>query len=180
MMTLTNREKTSIAAAAIAMAALAGWQIALKPALERIRTLERVCTQKTQSLHKLQAIAGDCAELTSEIARLRASLATEAAGRGLMGTVEMLVDESGLRGNVTSMKPAPSAPNPILTEHAVDVRLEGISLQQAVELLSRIERASDPLAVTAFDLRHSARHAPLLDANIRIAAFSTGPAVAMK
>ncbi|HIJ82267.1 MAG TPA: general secretion pathway protein GspM, partial [Desulfuromonadales bacterium] len=64
-----------------------------------------------------------------------------------------IVEETGIKGKSVKIVPLKGEDRPGFTEDAADIRIEGVTLNEAVNLLYRLEKGSRPLVIKKSNLR---------------------------
>jgi len=147
MIRLTRREKLLAIALAILVVGLVLFTFAVKPALERTRTLRRVISEKQNELGKLRATSNEYIFLRDNLDNLRTKVASQKKGFELLPFLESLIRENGLAKKVATMKQQVLQLGPSHSETIVEIRLENLTLKQLVDFLRKIE-SSEVLART--------------------------------
>ncbi len=90
----------------------------------------------------------------------------------LFSFVESQVTNVAGRENLTSMRPIPAVSYNDITEEAVEIKLDNVSLGQIVQLLQRFDNAPAPLQVKGIQLKVRYDNPQMLDTSLRISAYS--------
>jgi type II secretory pathway component PulM len=107
-MRITGREKTFLIGGACLLGALLVFQFAFYPAYKRTRELERLIPQKERDLQELRLLKKEFDSLKEmRVARVQKIPPGERALAPL-SKLEALIERSGLRQNIRSIKPSPS------------------------------------------------------------------------
>jgi hypothetical protein len=162
-MQLNLKERQAVVLGVAVLAALVAAQFVLRPTLRRIETLERSVHAGEKALAQLRVRVEEHVRLKTDLAALRARLTEDKGGPGPLTLLETYEKEAGLQRNVAYMK---TDKTPLLTPYVqtrVAVRLEGVSLDQTVALLQRIDAAPVPLGLRSLHLRASAKDPKSLD-----------------
>lgn len=64
-----------------------------------------------------------------------------------------IIEETGIKGKSVKIAPLKGEERPGFSEDAADVRIEGITLNEAINLLYRLEKGSRPLVIKKSNLR---------------------------
>jgi len=171
-MRLTQREKL-LAAGMIIFAA--GWTLytfVVRPATERIATLNRVIPEKQAQLQQLRTKSREYITLRNKVAELRAQIGS--SGSGELGRLETLINRSGLEDKVVQIRRRIAGPDIAPAgkvgwrEAIVEIKLAGITLAQLVNLLEQIETSQAPATVQTLYIRKNTANAELLDSVVEI------------
>jgi len=169
-MRLTRRERYAAIGAALLVVLFAFHQLAVRAALDRIKTLERVIPGKSRTVEKLRALSDEYRTLQEQLNELNRS-ACQPDGPGMLSRMERIASDCLLARNITSMKPRTTRPAGTFSESTVEIRFEGVSIKQLVDFLRRVRAAQSP-TVRSLEIRQSAKTPSLLDADVQLAALS--------
>ena len=168
MMRLTYREIRLITGLAIFVAAWALFVFGIRPALERIETLNRVIPEKQNELEQLNKKAGEYITLYESLKDLHAKIDLQEKTFELLPFIESLVQECGLTKNVVTMKQMVSQLETKYYETIVEIKMENLTLRQLVEFLWKI-RSSEVLARTErLYIKKNLKNTNLLDSIVEI------------
>ncbi len=151
------------------VACLAAYAFAVKPAMERIQTLNRVIPEKQRQLQQLRI---KCAQYTSLTQQLEAIRDNVAAARqkdfSFPAFIESLVEQHHLREKLVKItrQDAPHDADHLAT--AVQVRLKGMTLQELVNLLAALKAAPVPAGIKTIHITTSPADVGLLDSTVEI------------
>lgn len=168
MIRLTRRERLLAAALAAFAVAWSLFAFAIKPALERINTLNRVIAQKHDELVKLRAASKEYVFLRDNLEDLRTKITSQQKSFELLPFLESLVHQSMLEGNLVTMKQRVLPLEPDYSETIVEIELENLTLGRLVDFLYKVE-SSDVLARTKMlHIRKNRTNKDLLDSVVEI------------
>ena len=168
MIRLTNREFLVATGLAVAVTAWALFTLGVKPALERLETLNRVIPEKQSDLERLRTQADEYVALRDSIANLRAQMDSQDETFELLPFAESLVQECGLAENVLTMKRQALQLETNYHETIVEIELEKLTLRQLFDFLWKI-KSSDTLANTKrLYIKRNSTDTSLLDSTVEI------------
>ena len=167
-MRLTRREKRGVFIAAAIVAGFAAWQMALRPAMAREKTLRRAMAQRRDELVELRVKGEEYRALKNELSSLRGKVSKARKDFGVMAYLESVQRECGIAGKVVSMKPAMSVINEDYVERLVDVKLENVTMPQVLRLLLALRRSEVPLAVKSFRIARPAKGGQSLNVSLQL------------
>ena len=167
-MQLTRREKQGLVAAAVLVAAFVGYQTAVRPAMARARTLERVLKRNLAECDLLRAKGAAYIALKAELAALRGAVARAREDFGVMAHLEAVQKECGIASRVAHMKPETVVINDTYVEKLVDIKLARVTMAQVIRFLQRLQNSEVPLAVKSFDVKRASKSGALLDVSIQV------------
>ena len=171
-MILTQREKQIVLGGIVLLGLLAVFQVFVRPALNRIRTLERVVAEKQQNLDNLKTQSDEYIALRNRLEKLRLAIAT-GQDKKILSFIESAQKECGLMQRVTSMTPTTTAINDIYEKTYVEVKYGAVTLEQIIQLLSKIEFSDLPLGIRTLEIKRGVQNPALLDAAIQLVSVSS-------
>ena len=172
-MVLSAREKHLVAVGVAMVVLVVAAQLFLKPAAMRLETLRRVIPQKEADLAQLRACSAEYLALKSDIQNMRETVGRQEDDFRILSFLEQVQKECGLRRNVAYMKPSTvPAADGTYVETRVEVRVQGVNLQQITKFLSRIESDKAPVGVESLRIRSAAKTPTLLDATVHITSLA--------
>jgi general secretion pathway protein M len=129
----------ALLAAALAWSALAG-RVAV---LEKKRTARETVVKELLPLKLAYRTAKQSSDqLTGRLSSLRPD-----------DTIAKIIEEIGIRGRGVKISPLKGEERNGILEDAADVRIEGLTLNEAVNLVYRLEKGSRPLVMKKCNLR---------------------------
>jgi general secretion pathway protein M len=170
-MKLGRREKLVISAGAVAVALLLFYRFGLLPAIERLRTLDRLVAIKERDLHQMKTLRETYLAQKRLMEEVSRSLAQRGQDFAIFSFLEDLANKTGIKGNIKSMTPAPTTQGELFRETSVEMRLEGIALQQLTRYLYDIERAPQLLRVRRMHIKPRPANPDLLDVTFQVSTF---------
>ncbi|MHC4641139.1 MAG: hypothetical protein ACYS32_05795 [Planctomycetota bacterium] len=168
MIRLTKREKLLAIALAILVGSWALFAFAVRPAIERTRTLRRVISDKQDELQQLRSGSNEYISLRNHLDKVRTQVASQDKGFELLPFLESLIREQGLTKKVGTMK---QQVLPLGTGHSetiVEIRLESLTLKQLVDFLQKIESSQALAKTKSLYIKKNLTNADLLDSVIEI------------
>ena len=168
MIRLTRREKLL----AIALAIFAGgwglFAIAVKPSLERTRTLRLVISEKQDELVKLRSTSDEYISLRDNLDNVRTKVASQEKGFELLPFLETMIREHGLSKKVATMKQRVLPLGANHSETVVEVRLENLTLKQLIDFLRNIESSKVLARTKSLYIKKNLTNTEMLDSVVEI------------
>jgi type II secretory pathway component PulM len=163
MIQVTPRERLLSIGLIVALAAWASYALAVKPACERIRTLQRIIPEKRAQLRQLQAQSAQYALLRNELARQQTEATAPGPDFQLLPFLETLVEQHKLRKHVVTMESEPAR-----GAETVAIELRDISLKQLIDFLIAVQTSESAIRVGSLHIRKNANNEALLDSTVGI------------
>jgi type II secretory pathway component PulM len=168
MIPVTRRERLLALGLAAVIAVWALYALALKPARERIRTLQRVIPEKQAQLRDLHAQSVEYLALQKAAQELQAKLAAQDVNFQLSRFLETMAQQHRLTSHVVTMQEDTMQSGPGYSETVVTMELHEISLKQLVDFLVAVESSPAVIQVGSLHIRKDPTNEALLDITIGI------------
>lgn len=168
MIQLNTRERLLAIVLLVAFAVWAAWAVAVEPARDRIRTLERIIPEKQSQLHQLQTNGAEYAALENEFKGLRAKMAAQDPHFELLPFLERMIESHKLAGHATWKQPNIVQVQPDYSEAVVTIELQDVDLRQLVAFLTALESSDAVVQVGSLHIRKDATNDALLDSTVEI------------
>jgi len=170
-MKLGGREKLVMIAGGVAVALLLFYRFGLSPAIERLRTLDRLVAIKEREVHQMRTMRETYLAQKRLMEEVNQSLAQRGQDFAIFSFLEELANKTGIKNNIMYMKPALTTAGELFRESSVEMRLEGIALQQLTRYLYDIERAPQLLRVRRMHIKPRPANPDLLDVTFQVSTF---------
>ena len=168
MIRLTRREKLLAVALAIFAGGWGLFAIAVKPVLERTRTLRRVISEKQDELVKLRATSNEYISLRDNLDNVRTKVASQEKGFELLPFLETMIRENGLAKKVGTMKQRVLPLGANHSETVVEVRLENLTLKQLIDFLRKVESSKVLARTKSLYIKKNLTNTEMLDSVVEI------------
>ncbi len=179
-MRLTHRELRLVIGSVVFVAAWALFVFGVKPALERIETLNRTIPEKQSELEQLNIKAGEYIVLYEGLKDLRTKIDLQEKTFELLPFVESLVQECGLTKNVVTMKQVVSQLETNYHETIVEIKMENLTLRQLIDFLWKIQSSKVLVRTQSLYIKKNLINTNLLDSTIEIRNLGTTPKIISK
>ena len=167
-MHLTLREKKFALGLGVFIAGWALFAAVVKPAAQRIQTLNRVIPEKQTQLMELRAKTSQYLMLHSRLEALQTTMSSRDRDFKLLTFLESLIAECGLPEKAVKMRQYATQPDSEHYETIVELTLEGLTLEQLVGLLSRVDSNQLPAGVRNLHITKNPTGTGLLDSVVEI------------
>lgn len=167
---LEQREKIMLLAGLIfllGVVAIFGLYLPYRDALEQA---ERSIAVKQRQLDQVRELQRDYRHLEQRIARAESGLAGS-SDRSALALLESIAAGIDSRDKLNYIRPQPPQTQGVYRIENLDIKFERLSLEQAVNLLWRVETAETRMQVRNLRLRQRFDDTSLLDVTITVAVF---------
>ena len=170
-MKLGGRERLVLIAGGVFVALVLFYRFGLSPALERVHTLDRLVAQKEREVIEMRTLRDTFLAQKGLMEEVNRSLQQRGQEFAFFSFLEDLANKSGVKTNIMYMKPALATSSELYRESSVEMRLEGIALQQLIRYLYDIERAPQLLRVRRMHVKPRAADPDMLDVTFQVSTF---------
>ena len=153
------------------MALVLFFQFGLAPALGRMKMLDRDLARKEREVQEMKALRASYLTQKAVIEELNGSLTRRPPDFSIRQILEDLANKSGTKSNIVSMNPALASAGELYREESVDMRLDGVALQQLIRYLYEIESAPQLLRVRRLTLKPRSANPDTLDVTFQVSTF---------
>lgn len=152
-MNLKSREKKIVAiCVAVVLAAILHFAV-ISPSISRRDELKLSIKKAQLQLEELRMLGREYDQILKETKKIRQHMGGRAQDLELLPFLSHAANSLNLKNNLTSMKPSQRKLDSVLTEELVELRLEGISLENLVAYLHMIENTSKAVAVASIRIQ---------------------------
>ncbi|HXN06867.1 MAG TPA: hypothetical protein VN944_07370 [Nitrospiria bacterium] len=169
-----KREKRAVSILAVFVAVYLGYILFLSPFLEKISWYERQTRQKEKDLAEWTLLKGEYLKLNGKLSRQEGRMSRGPAGFSFPVFLETAAAESRVKNRMTSVSPREGQTFDNLKITSLEVRLEDVTLAQAVEFISRIEKAPVFLYISQLDMKTRFSDLRNLDVTIVVSRYEKG------
>jgi general secretion pathway protein M len=90
----------------------------------------------------------------------------------IFSRLEEFAGQTGIRNKILYMKPTVSTPSEVYNEESVEVKMEGVTLEQLVRYLHQIENSPQLLKIKRLEIKPRFDNRQILTATFRVSAFT--------
>lgn len=172
-MNLTKREKQTIAAGAVIFGLIVAFQVFVRPAIGRLRTLRRVVSDKQQVLAELRAKSEQYKTVSRELEKIQLEMRRQPEESNILSFVERIQKDSGLMQNVVYMKPSAMTVKDVYEQKTIEIKLQSITLSQLIRFLLKIESSEFNIGFRTLEIKRGLSDSSLLDTTIQLVSLSS-------
>ena len=173
MIGFSKREKNIVMiCATVVLVAFIHWMF-VAPTLRKRADLNRSIAKSRNQLRELKLLAHEYDQILDETRKIRRGMAGRSGNFALSGSFfEQIAAKLAVEGNLTSMKPSRRNLDNNLVEDMVEVRLEGISLENLVAYLYEIEKTGAAIAISNINIAPESRLGGGLNVSMLVTSIS--------
>lgn len=172
---MSERERTIVIVGGIVMGLSLLFVLVVDPWLARLDRLERQVVRKQKDIKELTLLGQQYMEKQARLAEAEHRMPTPDSQFSLLTFMEEAVTTAGVRDWLTEMYPHVQSLPEGYQETAVNVRLEGMHLQELLAFLVAVEQAPYDVQVRYLQIRPKFDSPEYLDVNLRVLSNAKGP-----
>ena len=171
MMKLAKREKYLVSFAASAIAIFLIFQFLIFPFFEERKRIQRGIRAREDGLKEMVRLGAEYQIHKKGFQGIKQILARREKGFTLFSFLEKAAGESELKGHIKYMKPSDSKGTGPYKESMVEMKLEGITLNQLVGYLYRIESPENVVSIKRISIQENKKESGYLDTILQVLTF---------
>ena len=171
MIKLAKREKYLVSFAALAIALFLVFQFLIFPFFEERKRLQRGITAREKGLKEIVRLGAEYQVHKKGFQGIKQILARREKGFTLFSFLEKAAGEAELKGHIKYMKPSSSQGTGPYKEAMVEMKLEGITLNQLVGYLYRIESPENIISIKRISIKENKKESGYLDTILQVLTF---------
>ncbi len=152
---MSARERTLMGSAAAVAFVLGFYTLMWEPLIEDRARAERLIGMRQQDLVDIQELRLEYMGLLNRLDVSRSIIDPKNMDSDF--SLFPYIETTGGRDKIRSMNPKTKAINDAFREEAVELKLDGISLDQLVDMMVRIEKGKHPLRVSRLQIKKRRR-----------------------
>ncbi|MBI5417405.1 type II secretion system protein M [Candidatus Poribacteria bacterium] len=170
-MTLEKREKFSITICALSLIIFVFYQFIWLPGTEKTKQLESQLINREKDLLQMIELSSRYIELMQKNEKIQSSLIEKNKDFAIFSYLEKLAIEANIKEKITHMKPITLNLNKVYEQDSVEIRLEGVSLENIVAFLYNIEYKNKLIKITQIHIKPKDNNTSLLDVNCLVSSY---------
>lgn len=170
-MALENREKYLIAAAAVLAVFFIFYQYLFIPYTNKNQLLENQIIDREKDVLRMMELKAEYIDLLNKKEKIYDNL-NKKEDFAIFSYLEKLAIDAKLKGKITYMKPITSSSgNKVYKENSVEVRMEGVTLDNLIFFLYNIEHQNKSVKITQLFIKPKERDSSQLDVNFLVSSI---------
>ena len=169
---LRKREKIAVGVAAGCLILFLILQLVIFPVLDQKKRHQRSIQSKKLALQEILFLKSEYEALQAKAGLSHKRLSQRDKNFTLFSFLDRLVRESGLKGNITYMKPTstPKSSGPFKIT-AVEMKLQTITMEQLTTYLYKVETSKNEVNVKRISIAKAGKQAGYIDAVLQVETF---------
>jgi len=139
--------------------------------LDRVNGLDRLIRQKEEALTTLEQFRREYVQIKSQVGSLDERITKDQGNFSLLSFLESLAGTTDVRSKIAYMRPQAAVPVDQYREVSVEMKIENVTLDQAVRFLSAIEQAPHVLKIKNLHFRTRYANPQYLDVTFLVSTY---------
>lgn len=165
------RERLFIGGAGAALLIFLLFKLAMDPMLKRSADLDRQIVTAQRQLSELRTMQEEYLRQKSVVDSINSQLKKQ-QNFAIFSRLEELAGQTGIRNKILHMKPTVSTHSEMYNEESVEVKMEGVTLEQLVRYLHQVESSPQLLKIKRLEVKPRIDNRQILTATFRVSAFT--------
>jgi general secretion pathway protein M len=168
---LQSRERLFIGGAGAALVVFLIFKLAIDPTFKHYAELDRQIVTARRQLNELRTMQQEYQRQKSVVDSINNQLKKQ-QNFAIFSRLEELAGQTGIRNKILYMKPTVSTPSEVYNEESVEIKMEGVTLEQLVRYLHQIESSPQLLKIKRLEIKPRFDNRQILTATFRVSAFT--------
>lgn len=170
-MKLARRERYLVSIGACAIALFLLFQLMIFPFFERRERFQKGVRAKEEALIEIIKLSSEYQTYKKGSQGIQGIIAKRKKGFTLFSFLESAAGQAKVKDHIKYMKPSNSEGTGPYKESMVEMKLEGITLNQLVGYLYRIESPGNAISIKRISIKENKRESGYLDAILQVLTF---------
>lgn len=168
---LGRRERLFVIGAGAALLLVLLFMLVIDPMLAHSARLDRQITVAQRELQELRTLQREYRRQKGILDDINAQLKRQKSF-SIFSRLEELAGQTGIRSNILYMKPAVSTPSDAYEEEAVEIKMEGVTLEQLTNYLYQVENSPQFMKIKRLYIKPRFDNRQILSAIFRVSTFT--------
>jgi hypothetical protein len=170
---LTKSQKLTVTAGLIVAVAVLLVQFAVVPYFEARQTVRRAIGANEKVRRELGVLGEEYGIIRQRTEEIRQVIQRRPPGFALLSHLEKRAGDAGVKTNIRSMNPLPSAPAGTYEETAVEMKLDKLTMKQLTDFLVLVESPEEMIRVRRLSLVKMKESPEYLSALIQVSTYQS-------
>jgi len=165
------RERLFLGGAGAMLVVFLIFKVAIDPLFKHSADLDRQIVTTRLQLAELRAMQQEYQRQKTVVDSINSQLKRQ-QNFAIFSRLEEFAGQTGIRNKILYMKPTVSTPSEVYNEESVEVKMEGVTLEQLVRYLHQIENSPQLLKIKRLEIKPRFDNRQILTATFRVSAFT--------
>jgi general secretion pathway protein M len=168
---LQPRERLFLGGGAAVLVLFLFFKVAIDPLFKHSADLDRQIVSARRQLAELRTMQQEYQRQKSVVDTINNQLKKQ-QNFAIFSRLEEFAGQTGIRNKILYMKPTVSTPSEVYNEESVEIKMEGVTLDQLVRYLHQIENSPQLLKIKRLEIKPRFDSRQILTATFRVSAFT--------
>jgi general secretion pathway protein M len=165
------RERLFLGGAGAVFVVFLIFKFAIDPLIKHSADLDRQIVAARRQLVELRTMQQEYQRQKTVVDTINSQLKKQ-QNVAIFSRLEEFAGQTGIRNKILYMKPTVSTPSEVYNEESVEVKMEGVTLEQLVRYLHHIENSPQLLKIKRLEIKPRFDNRQILTATFRVSAFT--------
>ena len=165
------RERLFLGGAGTVLVVFLLFKFAIDPLFKRSADLDRQIVAARRQLVELRTMQQEYQRQKTVVDTINSQLKRQ-QNFAIFSRLEEFAGQTGIRNKILHMRPTVSTPSEMYNEERVEVKMEGVTLEQLVRYLHHIENSPQLLKIKRLEMKPRFDNRQILTATFRVSAFT--------
>jgi general secretion pathway protein M len=147
------------------------FKVAIDPLFKHSADLDRQIVSARRQLAELRTMQQEYQRQKSVVDTINTQLKKQ-QNFAIFSRLEEFAGQTGIRNKILYMKPTVSTPSEVYNEESVEIKMEGVTLDQLVRYLHQVENSPQLLKIKRLEIKPRFDNRQILTATFRVSAFT--------
>ena len=147
------------------------FKVAIDPLFKHSADLDRQIVTARRQLAELRTMQQEYQRQKSVVDTINNQLKKQ-QNFAIFSRLEEFAGQTGIRNKILYMKPTVSTPSEVYNEESVEIKMEGVTLEQLVRYLHQVENSPQLLKIKRLEIKPRFDNRQILTATFRVSAFT--------
>lgn len=168
---LGARERLFAVGGVVALLLILLYLMVIEPLVIRSSQLDRQIAKTQRDVQELHALQREYQAHKQVLDNINSKLQRQKSF-AIFSHLEKLAGDTGIRNKILYMKPTVSTPSDAYEEESVEVKMEGVTLEQLIRYLYQVENSPQFLKIKRLYIKPRLDNRQLLTATFRVSTFT--------
>jgi len=168
---LQPRERLFLGGGVAVLVLFLFFKVAIDPLFKHAADLDRQIVTARRQLAELRTMQQEYQRQKSVVDTINTQLKKQ-QNFANFSSLEEFAGQTGIRNKILYMKPTVSTPSEVYNEESVEIKMEGVTLDQLVRYLHQVENSPQLLKIKRLEIKPRFDNRQILTATFRVSAFT--------
>jgi general secretion pathway protein M len=168
---LQPRERLFLGGAGATLVLFLIFKLTIDPLFKHSADLDRQIVTARRQLVELRTMQQEYQRQKTVVDSINSQLKRQ-PNFAIFSRLEELAGQTGIRNKILHMKPMVSPPSEVYNEESVEIKMEGVTLEQLVRYLHQVENSPQLLKIKKLEIKPRPDNRQILTATFRVSAFT--------